>query len=125
MSSSSLGKQFGDCYRTAFRTCMDFEKEGRENISGVHATVPMMMEGRNLGHAWVEYDKPTNGGTQRMVVDRDNAYEGVAEDYYGAFESLGLGGVQAARSYSPTEYMDRMARSMRENTPPFGPWDDE
>ena len=103
---------------------MAFEKEGHENIAVVHAKVPMMMEGRRLGHAWVEYDKPTNGGTQRMVADTDNlGREVTTEEYYGAFEAQG--GVQDARSYNSKEYIDRMARSMRENTPPFGPWDDE
>ena len=114
MSSSSLGKQFGDCYRTAFRTCMDFEKEGRENISVVHATVPMMMEGRNLGHAWVEYDKPTNGGTQRMAADHSGrVYEGPAEEYREAL------GVQDTQEYSAVEAALRMLRSGQ-----TGPWDD-
>jgi len=120
MSSSSLGKQFGDCYRTAFGGLMDFDKEGRENVAVVHGNVFMPMEGRSLGHAWVEYDKPTDGGTQRMAVDNGTIdYEGPAEEYHEAL------GIKDARSYTTKEYMDRMARSMREKTPPYGPWDDE
>ncbi len=105
--------------------CRRLDKEGRENVAVVHAKVPMMMEGRTLGHAWVEYDKPTDGGTQRMVSDLENFSRDITtEEYYGAFEDQG--GVQDARSYSPTEYFDRWARNNRERTgPAYGPWDDE
>ena len=107
-------RQLGDCYRTAFGVCLAFEEEGRENVAVVHGNVFMPMEGRSLGHAWVEFDKPTNGGTQRMAADHSGrVYEGPAEEYREAL------GVQDTQEYSAVEASLRMLRSGQ-----TGPWDD-
>ena len=107
-------RQLGNCHSVAFGVCRSFEEEGRENVAIVHAQVDMLGEGRRLAHAWVEYDKPTNGGTQRMAADHSGrVYEGPAEEYREAL------GVQDTQEYSGAEAALRMARSGQ-----TGPWDD-